>query len=72
VLWVGVVTLAGYFLGQIDFIRQNVDLIVVGAVVIVVLFSAVPAIAHLVQRRRNPPAARPVTEKPVAERPITE
>ena len=42
VLWVGVVTIAGYYLGQIDFIAKNVDLIVVAAVIIVVSFSAVP------------------------------
>jgi membrane-associated protein len=67
VLWVGVVTLAGYFLGQIDFIKENIDLIVVGAVVIVVLFSAVPAIAHLVQRRRHAGVAEAPADKPVAE-----
>ncbi len=63
VLWVGVVTIAGYYLGQIEFIAKNVDLIVVAAVVIVVLFSAVPAIAHWMHRRRGEnrpgPAPRP-------------
>jgi membrane-associated protein len=67
VLWVTVVTLAGYFLGQIGFIRDNIDLIVVGAVIIVVLFSAVPAIAHLVQRRRKAGVTDPAVDKPVAE-----
>jgi membrane-associated protein len=67
VLWVGVVTLAGYFLGQITFIKENIDLIVVGAVVIVVLFSAVPAIAHLVQRRRKAGVAEVAVEKPVTD-----
>ncbi|MTD16013.1 DedA family protein [Nakamurella sp. YIM 132087] len=52
-LWVGIVTLAGYFLGRIDFIAENVDLIFVGAVVIVVLMSAIPALLHLRQRRRR-------------------
>lgn len=52
VLWVGSVTVAGYFLGQIEFIKNNIDLIVVLAVVIVVSFSAVPAIVHFVQKRR--------------------
>ena len=56
VLWVGVVTIAGYYLGQIDFIAKNVDLIVVAAVIIVVSFSAVPAIAHWMQKRRARPA----------------
>jgi membrane-associated protein len=57
VLWVGVVTIAGFYLGQIDFVAKNVDLIVIAAVVIVVLFSAVPAIAHWMQRRRGRGAA---------------
>jgi hypothetical protein len=38
----------------------------VGAVVIVVLFSAVPAIIHLVQRRKAG-VTKPAVEKPVAE-----
>jgi len=50
------VTIAGYYLGQVDVIASNVDLIVVAAVVIVVCFSAVPAAAHWMQKRR---AARP-------------
>ncbi len=61
VLWVSVVTIAGYYLGQIDFIAKNVDLIVIAAVVIVVLFSAVPAIAHWMHRRRSGPAGTATT-----------
>jgi membrane-associated protein len=64
VLWVGVVTVAGYFLGQIDFIRENVDAIVVLAVVAVVLAGAVPAVLHYVQKRRTrgaTPAPRDTT-----------
>lgn len=52
VVWVALVTIAGYFLGQIQFIADNVDVILVGAVVIVVLIAAVPAILHLRQRKR--------------------
>jgi len=52
VLWVGVVTVAGYYLGQVTFIADHVDLIVVAAVVIVVAFSAVPALLHWRQRRK--------------------
>jgi membrane-associated protein len=61
VLWVGSVTVAGYYLGQIDFIAENIDLIVLAAVVIVVLFSAVPAIAHWMHRRRSGPAGTAAT-----------
>ncbi|HEY5115073.1 MAG TPA: VTT domain-containing protein [Nakamurella sp.] len=62
VLWVGAVTIAGYYLGQIDVIAKNVDLIVVAAVVIVVSFSAVPAIAHWMQKRRAGGQAKPAGE----------
>ena len=51
VVWVAGVTVAGYFLGQIQFIADNVDLILIGAVVVVVLVSAVPALLHV--RRRS-------------------
>ena len=51
VVWVTVVTVAGYFLGQIDFIKNNVDLIFILAVVAVVCASAVPALLHRHQRR---------------------
>ncbi|MEP6979403.1 MAG: VTT domain-containing protein [Nakamurella sp.] len=53
VLWVAVVTLAGYFLGQIAFIRDNVNLIFVAAVGVVVLGLVVPAAMHLIQRRKK-------------------
>lgn len=56
-LWVGGVTIAGYFLGQIPFVADNVDLIFVGAVVVVVCFTLVPAIITMVQRRRKTRAA---------------
>jgi membrane-associated protein len=52
VIWVAGVTVAGYFLGQIQFIADNVDLILIGAVVVVVLVSAVPALMHLRSNRR--------------------
>ena len=53
VIWVTAVTLAGYFLGQIKFVRDNVDLIFVAAALIVVAGIAIPGIMHLVQRRRS-------------------
>lgn len=52
VIWVAGVTIAGYFLGKIKFIADNVDLILIGAVVVVVLISAIPALIHLRNRRR--------------------
>lgn len=58
VAWVAGVTLAGYFLHRVTFIANNIDLILVAAVVVVVLVSAVPALMHLRQRKR----AQSVTE----------
>ena len=72
VLWVTVVTLAGYYLGQIDFIAKNVDLIVVGAVIIVVLFSAGPALAHWIHRRRKARASGPALGGPALGTPAVE
>lgn len=52
-LWVATVTLAGYFLGGIPFIAENVDLIFVAAVAVVVLGLVVPAVMHTVQKRKK-------------------
>lgn len=54
-LWVTTVTLAGYFLGQIPFVRDHVDLISVAAVIVVVLGLAIPAVSHLRAKRRSGP-----------------
>jgi membrane-associated protein len=59
VLWIASVTIAGYFLGQITFVKDNLDFIVLGAVVIVVCASAFPAIAHWVHSRRQARSAGP-------------
>ncbi len=53
VAWVVVVTLLGIWLGQVAFIRDHLDLVIVAAVVIVVLFSAAPALMHFMQKRKN-------------------
>jgi membrane-associated protein len=58
VLWITSVTVAGFFLGQIAFIRDNLDLIVIAAVVIVICASAFPAVAHWVASRRQKQAAK--------------
>jgi membrane-associated protein len=52
-LWVAVVTVAGYFLGQIPFVAAHVDLIFLAAVLVVVAGIALPAIMGIVRRRRE-------------------
>jgi membrane-associated protein len=52
-VWVTVVTLAGYFLGQFSWIRENVDLIFIFAAVVVVLAAAAPAVLHWRRRRKT-------------------
>ncbi|MEO5832540.1 MAG: VTT domain-containing protein [Nakamurella sp.] len=52
-VWVAAVTLAGYFLGQIPFVKDHIDLISIAAVVVVVVGLAVPAVTHLRERRRG-------------------
>ena len=63
-VWVAVVTVAGYYLGQIDVIKRNVDLIFVLAVIAVVCASAIPAAWHWRVRRS---AARARAAEPQAD-----
>ena len=48
-LWVVGVTLAGYWLGQITFIKDHVDLILV----VIVAFSLVPMAYHQLTARKG-------------------
>lgn len=64
-IWVGTVTLGGYYLGQIPWVAENVDLIFVAAAAIVVGSLTIPAIMHALQRRRRN-AARKSIEEPEA------
>lgn len=52
-LWVSLVTVAGFYLGQIHFVKDHVDIILVAAVLVVIAGLALPAIAHLRARRRD-------------------
>ncbi len=49
VLWAGLVTIAGYFLGNIPFVRNNIELILI----LVVVISIVPIIVEWVRHRRQ-------------------
>ncbi|MEK2489212.1 VTT domain-containing protein [Kitasatospora purpeofusca] len=53
VLWGAGVTVLGYFLGQIPFVRENIEAILVG----IVLVSVVPVAVELLRARRSGRAA---------------
>lgn len=64
-LWGAGVTALGYFLGQIDFVRSNIEKILI----LVVLVSVTPVIIELIRARRN----RRIPQKPEPfENPIDE
>lgn len=51
-LWAGLVTIAGYFLGNIPFVKENVEAILI----LVVFVSAVPIVVEYIRHRRAQPA----------------
>ena len=53
VLWAGLVTIAGYFLGNIPFVKNNIELILI----LVVVVSVVPLIVEYIKHRRERRAA---------------
>jgi len=55
VLWVALVTLAGFFLGKITFIQKNIDLVLV----VIVLISVVPMGLEFLKHRREAKASVP-------------
>ena len=51
-LWVTSMTIAGYFLGQIPFVKKNIELMVIGIIVL----SILPGIIAWLRARNAPPA----------------
>ncbi len=49
VVWAGLVTIAGYFLGNIEFVKKNVEVILI----LVVVVSVLPIVWEYVQHRRH-------------------
>lgn len=56
VLWVTSVTVAGYFLGNVTFVSNNLEAIIIA----VVLVSVVPMVIEYLRHRRRSPAAEPL------------
>ncbi|MGW6917377.1 DedA family protein [Kitasatospora sp. NPDC054939] len=52
VLWGAGVTVLGYFLGQIDFVKENIEPILIG----IVLVSVIPVAVEVIRARRAAPA----------------
>ena len=48
VLWAGLVTIAGYFLGNIEFVKKNIELILI----LVVLVSVIPIVVEYIKHHR--------------------
>jgi membrane-associated protein len=49
VLWAGLVTVAGYFLGRIDIVRDNIEKVLI----LIVVISILPMIVEYVRHRRQ-------------------
>ncbi len=48
-LWIGSMTIAGYFLGQFEIIRENIEKVAIG----IVLISVLPIVIELIKARRE-------------------
>ncbi len=48
IVWVASMTLAGYFLGKIPFIKENIDFVTVG----IVLLSLIPVVFEVLRQRK--------------------
>jgi membrane-associated protein len=66
ILWGAGLTVLGYFLGQIAFVRNNLETMIL----VIVAVSVVPIAAELWRARRQPPATDPgdLSDLPAAER----
>ena len=49
ILWICTMTLAGYFLGSIPVIKENIDLVAIG----IVLLSLIPVAVEVIRQRRK-------------------
>ncbi len=50
--WAVLITLAGYFLGNVEFVKKNLELILI----LVVVVSVIPIVVEYMRHRRNQPA----------------
>lgn len=64
VLWAAGVTVLGYFLGQIPFIRDNVETILVLGVVAVFVVAVLPGVMKILHNRKTKRAAQDAATPP--------
>jgi membrane-associated protein len=55
ILWIGSLTYAGYFFGNLPIVRENLSLVIIGIVVL----SLMPGIIEIVRSRGGAPSASP-------------
>ena len=53
ILWIGSLTIAGYLLGEVEFIRKHIDLVCLG----IILISVLPILFSALKNRANKKAA---------------
>jgi membrane-associated protein len=72
ILWGAGVTALGYYLGQIEFVRNTVEPLIEPIIVGIVLLSLVPAAVELLRsrRRRGGMTAEPLVEEPLVDEPL--
>ena len=72
ILWGTGVTALGYYLGQIEFVRNTVEPLIEPIIVGIVLLSLVPAAVELLRsrRRRGGMTAEPLVEEPLVDEPL--
>jgi membrane-associated protein len=63
VLWASGVTVLGYFLGEVDFIEKNIDVMAI----LIVLISVIPIAIEVVKARREKKRTSPTDDEPKTE-----
>ena len=53
IIWTGLFIAAGYFFGNVPFVRNNFSLVVIA----IVLISVAPAVVEVIRNRKKPVAA---------------
>ena len=48
-IWIGSLTIAGYFLGQFDWIRKNIELVALG----IIFISVLPILIEIIKAKRS-------------------